>query len=300
MKKIIVAICILLTVSLWAEELPKIEYDKLTIGEEQTLEVMTWNIQNFPKSEYTVDYAVGIISAIDADVIGLQEMESDSAFAVLLSNLQKQNPEDKWNGFRANTNEWEMNLAYLYKSSLINVDSIYQIYPDDEEYHQPFPRKPLILEFSYFDQKLFVINNHLKAMPGEKNVVRRKEACKLLDEYIEKFLPEENVILLGDLNDQLTDEVEENVFTTFLDKPEEYKFVDLELSKNDSADWSYPYWKYRGHIDHILISNELYDEFENSDSFIKVITIDKFMEGGEDSRYKYITDHRPVVIRLKF
>ena len=300
MKKIIVAICILLTVSLWAEELPKIEYDKLTIGEEQTLEVMTWNIQNFPKSEYTVDYAVGIISAIDADVIGLQEMESDSAFAVLLSNLQKQNPEDKWNGFRANTNEWEMNLAYLYKSSLINVDSIYQIYPDDEEYPQPFPRKPLILEFSYFDQKLFVINNHLKAMPGEKNVVRRKEACKLLDEYIEKFLPEENVILLGDLNDQLTDEVEENVFTTFLDKPEEYKFVDLELSKNDSADWSYPYWKYRGHIDHILISNELYDEFENSDSFIKVITIDKFMEGGEDSRYKYITDHRPVVIRLKF
>ena len=300
MKKIIVAICILLTVSLWAEELPKIEYDKLTIGEEQTLEVMTWNIQNFPKSEYTVDYAVGIISAIDADVIGLQEMESDSAFAVLLSNLQKQNPEDKWNGFRANTNEWEMNLAYLYKSSLINVDSIYQIYPDDEEYHQPFPRKPLILEFSYFDQKLFVINNHLKAMPGEKNVVRRKEACKLLDEYIDEFLPKENVIILGDLNDKLTDAVEENSFNVFLDDKQNYYFADWEIAADSTADWSYPYWKYRGHIDHILISNELYDEFENSGSFVKVMTIDKFMEGGGDARYKYITDHRPVVIRLKF
>jgi len=300
MKKIVIALFILVTAFLWAEKLPKIDYEKLTIGEEQTLEVMTWNIQNFPKSEFTVDYAEGIISAIDADIIGLQEIESDSAFVVLLNNLQAQNPEDKWNGFRANTNEWEMNLAYLYKSSIIKMDSIYQIYPDDEIYHKPFPRKPLILEFSYADHKFYVINNHLKAMPGEKNVVRRKEACKLLDEYIDEFLPQENVIMLGDMNDTLTDSTEKNVFTTFLEKPDEYKFVDLEIAKNDSADWSYPYWKYRGHIDHILISNELYDEFENSNSFVKVITIDKFIEGGEDSRYKYITDHRPVVIKLKF
>ena len=300
MKKTIIALFILLTAILWAEELPKIEYDKLTIGEEQTLEIMTWNIQNFPKSEHTVAYVAGIISAIDADVIGLQEIESDSAFVVLLNNLQKQNPEDKWNGFRANTNEWEMNLAYLYKSSLINVDSIYQIYPDDEMYHQPFPRKPLILEFSYNNQKLFVINNHLKAMPGEKNIERRREACRLLDEYIDEFLPEENVILLGDLNDQLTDEVEENSFNVFLDDKQNYYFTDWEIAADSTANWSYPYWKYRGHIDHILISNELYDEFKNSGSFVKIVTIDKFMEGGEDARYKYITDHRPVGIRLKF
>ena len=300
MKTIIITLCIVLTASLWAEELPKIEYDKLTIGEEQTLEVMTWNIQNFPKSDFSIDFAAKIINAIDADIIGLQEIESDSAFVVLLDNLQTQNPEDKWNGFRANTNEWKMNLAYLYKSSVIKVDSIYQIYPDDEEYHQPFPRKPLILEFSYTGHKIYVINNHLKAMPGEKNVVRRKEACRLLDEYIMNEHPDANVIVLGDLNDKLTDAAEENVFTTFLDKPDEYKFVDLEIATNDSADWSYPYWKYRGHIDHILISNELFDEHESTDSYVKVITIDKFMEGGGDARYKYITDHRPVVIRLKF
>ncbi len=294
------AFCFLLSAFLWAEELPKIEYDKLTIGEEQTLEVMTWNIQNFPKSEYTVDYATGIILAIDADVIGLQEIESDSAFVVLLENLQAQDPEDKWNGFRANTNEWEMNLAYLYKSNMINVDSIYQIYSDDEIYHQPFPRKPLILEFSYFNQKFYVINNHFKARTGAKNEARRRDAVKKLDDYIMQDHPDVNVIVLGDLNDQLTDAAGENVFTAFLDKPLEYKFVDLEIAKNDSADWSYPYWKYRGHIDHILISNELYDEFDNSGSFVKVITIDKFMEGGGDARYKYITDHRPVVIKLRF
>ena len=300
MKKFIIALFILLTVILWAEELPKIEYDKLTIGEEQTLEIMTWNIQNFPKSEFTINYVSEIILAIDADIIGMQEIESDSAFVVLLNNLQVQDPENKWNGFRANTNEWEMNLAYLYKSSVINVDSIYQIYPDDEKYHQPFPRKPLMLEFSYLNKKLFVINNHLKAMPGEKNIARRKEACKLLDEYIDEFLSQENVILMGDLNDQLTDAAKENSFNVFLDDKQNYYFADWLIAADSTANWSYPYWKYRGHIDHILISNELYDEFENASSFAKVVTIDKFMEGGEDSRYKYITDHRPVVIRLKF
>jgi endonuclease/exonuclease/phosphatase family metal-dependent hydrolase len=300
MKKSIIVLCVIFTVILWAEELPKIEYDKLTIGEEQTLEIMTWNIQNFPKNEFSIDYVAKIINAIDADIIGLQEIESDSAFVVLLDNLQTQNPEDKWNGFRANTNEWKMNLAYLYKDSVIKVDSIYQIYPDDEIYHKPFPRKPLILEFIYAEQKIVIINNHLKAMPGKKNIVRRRDAVEKLNSYILENHPDANVIVLGDLNDTLTDPTEENVFTTFLDKPDEYKFVDLEIAKNDSVDWSYPYWKYRGHIDHILISNELYDEFQNSDSFVKVVTIDKFMEGGGDARYKYITDHRPVTIRLKF
>ena len=300
MKKLVISFILLSFTFLFSEQLTKIEYDKLSFGEENTLEVMTWNIQNFPKSEHTINYAAKIINAIDADVIGLQEIESDSAFVVLLKNLQAQDLEDKWNGFRANTNEWEMNLAYLYKSSIINVVSIYQIYPDDEKYHQPFPRKPLVLEFSYLSEKFFVINNHLKAMSGEKNMIRRRNACTLLDEYIDEFLSTANVILLGDLNDQLTDPEDENAFTVFLDDKQNYYFADWEIAADSTANWSYPYWKYRSHLDHILISNELFDEFENKGSEIRTITIDKFMQGGEDARYKYITDHRPVVLKLKF
>ena len=296
MKKVIIALCILLTAILWAEELPKIEYDKLTIGEEQTLEVMTWNIQNFPKSDFSIDYAAEVINAIDADIIGLQEMESDSAFFCLikqLNDLDKHN----WSGYRANRNHWKQELAFIYKTNLIGVDKIYEIYYGD---FKPFPRSPLVIEFTFAEQEILVINNHFKARTGAKNEARRRDAVEKLDSYISESHPDANVIVLGDLNDTLTDSAEENVFTTFLNKPDEYKFVDLEIAKNDSADWSYPYWKYRGHIDHILISNELYDEFKNSDSFVKVVTIDKFMEGGGDARYKYITDHRPVVIRLKF
>jgi len=223
-------------------------------------------------------------------------MESDSAFFCLvkqLNDLDKHN----WSGYRANRNYWKQELAFIYKTNLIGVDKIYEIYYGD---YKPFPRSPLVMEFTFNDQEIVIINNHFKAMPGTKNEKRRRDAVDKLDEYILNEHSDANVILLGDLNDTLTDTVEENVFTTFLNKPEEYKFVDLELAKNDSADWSYPYWKYRGHIDHILISNELYDEHDNSDSYVKVVTIDKFMDGGGDARYKYITDHRPVAVRLKF
>ncbi|RLC49706.1 MAG: hypothetical protein DRI23_08680 [Candidatus Cloacimonadota bacterium] len=296
MKKILYVVYFLLAAFVWAEELPEIEYDKLLVGDEQTLEVMTWNIQNFPKSEFAIDYAAEIINAIDPDVIGLQEMESDSAFFCLvkqLNDLDKHN----WSGYRANRNYWKQELAFIYKTDLIGVDKIYEIFYGD---YKPFPRSPLVMEFSYNDQEVVIINNHFKARTGTKNEKRRRDAVDKLDEYILENHPDANVIVLGDMNDQLVDEGTANVFTTFLEKPSEYKFVDLEIAQSESADWSYPYYKYRGHIDHILISNELYDEFEKSDSFVKVVTIGKFMEGGDDARYKYIGDHRPVVVKLQF
>ncbi len=298
MKKVLVVLCLLFTAILWSDELPKIQYENLKFGERETLEIMTWNIQNFPKSEHTVEYVTKIIRAIDPDVIGLQEIESDSAFSVLLNDLQKMDAVSNWNGYRADTNEWELNLAYLYKDSVINADSIYQIYPSDEKYHQPFPRKPLLMEFTYSDAKYYLINNHLKAMPGAKNIKRRRAASKLLDEYIDSNLPKENVIIIGDLNDQLTDIENENSFNVFLEQNSEYKFTDMHIAADSTANWSYPYWKYRGHIDHILVSNELFDELENAS--VKTIVIDEFMDGGEDSRYKYITDHRPVSIKFDF
>ncbi len=296
MKKILFALCTLLFAVLWSEELPKIEYENLSVGEEQTLEIMTWNIQNFPKNEYTIDYVAQVINAIDPDIIGLQEIESDSAFFCLvkqLNDLDKHN----WSGYRANRNYWKQELAFIYKTDLIGVDKIYEIFYGD---YKPFPRSPLVLEFTYNGQEIVIINNHFKASGGPENEARRRDAVQKLDAYILENLPDANVIVLGDLNDQLVDPSAENVFTTFLEKPAEYKFVDYEIAQNDIADWSYPYWKYRGHIDHILISNELFGEFENTGSFVKVVVIDKFMEGGDDARYKYISDHRPVVVKLQF
>ncbi len=256
---------------------------------------MTWNIQNFPKSEHTINYAAKIINAIDADVIGLQEIQSDSAFFALVAQLNEID-KNNWSGYRANTDKWNMNLAYIYKTDIIKVKKIYEIYDGD---YYAFPRRSLVIEFTFNEELFVIINNHLKAKTGEENRARRIDACQKLDKFIDKYHTDENVIVLGDLNDQLPDPEDENVFLVFLKDKANYKFADWEIAVDETADWSYPYWKYRGHLDHILISNELFDEFEKDGSVVKTIAIDKFMEGGDDTRYKYITDHRPVVLKLE-
>ncbi len=280
-------------------DLPEINYDKLRIGTDETFEIVTWNIQNFPKSEYTVHYAARIIQAIDADVYALQEIEDDQAFFELINELNNIDAVSDWSGFRANSDDWDLNLAFVYKTSIITVRKIFEIYYDEED-HYALPRHPLLMECTYNDQEIVIINNHFKAMPGLENENRRRAATSKLGSYLKVNYPDDKLILLGDLNDILTDPDSLNVFLDFLKDPGHYIFADYAIAADSTADWSYPYWKYRSHLDHILISDELFDVFNSKFSETRVITIDKFMDGGEEYRYKYITDHRPVALKLKF
>jgi endonuclease/exonuclease/phosphatase family metal-dependent hydrolase len=294
MKQFVILSIIIFFIGMQAVEMPEIDLASLAVGEKHTLEVMTWNLQNFPKHEFSIELASQVINAVDPDLIALQEIESDSAFFAVVNKL---NALDKhsWSGYRANRNYWKQELAYIYKTDEIKVNGIYEIFYGE---FQPFPRSPLVMEFQYQDQEIIIINNHLKARSGEENKIRRKNAIQKLDDWITSNHPDSNVIILGDMNDNLL--AEDNVFQIILDKPDEYLFADFEIASDEVADWSYPYTKYRNHIDHILISNELFDEFRNTDSFVKVVVIDRFMEGGEENRYQFLTDHRPVLVKLRF
>lgn len=297
-KKVIVTIVTLGLMTLLTA-LPSIDYSQLAYGDAATLEVMTWNLEHFPKhGEETIALAAGVILAVQPDIVAMQEIKSDSAFVALIAHLQAQDTENHWAGFRANSDAWDQNLAYIYKSSEVIISSISEIYRNDELYHGPFPRSPLVMEANWKGFELVLINNHYKARGGEENEARRAQASRLIDQYITANYDRANVIMLGDLNDKITDDKATNVFLPFLDKPEEYRFADMIIAQDSTASWSYPYWKYRGHIDHILISNELFDEFEQEASGVKTVVIDAVMEGGDDARYKYITDHRPVVLKL--
>ena len=303
MKQCVVLILLCWVILVTAAEnetvtIPEIELDSLAFGDTLTLDVMTWNIEHFPKHKETISYVAQVINAVTPDILGLQEIESDSAFAALIVELNKGSLE-QWGGFRANSDEWDTDLAFIYNSDRIIIRSIREIY-FEEEYDSPLPRRPLVLECDYKGHSIVVMNNHLKAMPGEKNEVRREAAMELIDKYIVEHYKDDNFIMLGDLNDYITDDEETNVFKVVLDRTDEYAFADMEIAANPEADWSYPYYKYRGHLDHILLSNELFDNFIDHDNDIKVVVIERFMDGGEQSRYDYITDHRPVIVKLRF
>ena len=62
--------------------------EDLTFGIDHTLEVATWNIENFPKyGQNTIDYVSQIIRKLDIDIIAFQEITDTVLFKQMLNNL---------------------------------------------------------------------------------------------------------------------------------------------------------------------------------------------------------------------
>ncbi len=283
----------------------QIGLENLAFGSDATVEIMTWNLEWFPKAGgQTVEYVARILYYLQPDVTGLQEIgDSDSFFAIVdrLNELD----DDTWEGYLANVpdDDFMMELAYIVNTSQVTVTTQpFEIYHSEGA---AFPREPYILQFSVGDEDFTVINNHLKCCGNgtldENNAwddeTRRQSACLLLDQYIRSNLSNDNVIVVGDLNDRLTDPAENNVFLNFLVSDNDYLFVDMDIAEGPSTNFSGPNWA--SHLDHILITSELFDEFEDANSAESVILVDDYLDGGWSEYYQYISDHRPVAWRFK-
>ncbi len=274
------------------------DLDDLYFGTDETFEVMTWNIEWFPKNDQiTVDYVTQIILALDIDILAIQEVDDIDMFDQMLNGL----PE--YTGYLESS--WFAGLAYIYKTDVIEINDIYEIYTSSP-YWSAFPRSPMVMDLNFMGENIYVINNHFKCCgDGTMNFddlgdeeTRRYTASNLLKEYIDTNLSNENVIVLGDLNDILTDAVANNVFQMIINDTENYLFADMEIAEGSTSDWSYPWWP--SHLDHLLITNELFDELDNSSSAVQTIKIDDYMDGGFDDYYENISDHRPVALKLDF
>ena len=261
----------------------------LRFGTDETLDIVTWNVENFPKQDnITINSLVELIDSLNVDIIALQEVESETDFMNLINKL------DDWEGYRANSASFNINLALLYSNNL-EVVSIYEIFEDD---WWSFPRSPLVAQIEWNGQNVYIINNHFKAMGGTENENRRESASEELEYYINNHLENYNVIVIGDLNDDLADEESINVFQNFINDSTNYKFVDMKIANGSSVNFSKP--DYPSHLDHILITNELFDDFENLGSTVETIHIENYFHGGWNEYENFVSDHRPVGLRLYF
>jgi hypothetical protein len=56
------------------------DLDELYFGTDDALDIMTWNIEWFPKNgQVTIDYVQQIINALDIDVLAIQEVDDISS-----------------------------------------------------------------------------------------------------------------------------------------------------------------------------------------------------------------------------
>lgn len=267
--------------------------DGLSFGDDTTVDIVTWNIQTFPRQGTdTVEYLAEAIRRIEPDLLALQEIESAARFADLLELLPD------YDGHRANSASYDIDLAWIWRTAEVQVDTIYEIYRHDS---YAFPRRPLVMECETGGRSLLLIGNHFKCCgdgwigEGWDEELRRRTASDSLHAWVEVNAPERDVVILGDLNDKIDDVTSRNVFQTFLDDADHWRFADAPLVA-DQASWS---WKLTSHIDHILVTDELFDDVDAPGASVLTIRVDQHLDNGMGEYQSMLSDHMPVGLRLE-
>ena len=265
----------------------------LSFGSADNLDIITWNLEWFPKNgQTTIDSLTTAITALDVDIIAVQEINNTSEFNNLILQL------NGYSGYYGGSN---LRLGFIYKSSL----SVNSISPILNNYSFEFAsRLPLLMDVTFEGVNFIIINIHFKCCgdgtldlsnPSDEET-RRYNAMNLIAQYINQNHSNDNVVVLGDFNDLLIDPSSDNIFQQVLDDSLNYTFADMAIANGGSANWSFPSWP--SHLDHILITNELLNELNNGT--IETILIDNFFSGGFFQYDAAISDHRPVGISLGF
>tara|TARA_B100001996_G_scaffold225515_1_gene173670 strand:- start:701 stop:1591 length:891 start_codon:yes stop_codon:yes gene_type:complete len=252
-------------------------------GEDNTLDIVTWNIENFPKNNLTNMYVRQIIDSLDVDIIALQEIVDIQNFNNILDSLG-----NDWVGFRSGEIDSDyQELSYIVNTQNIEIVSNPYTILNDNSYYFAY-REPYVLEISYQNNNFILINIHYKCCNGSED--RRLQASLLLHSYINTFFNDSKVIVLGDFNDLLIDD--NNVFSPFLSDMNNFYFTDFSIANSSNEFWSFPSWP--SHLDHILITNELFNYVVDT----QTVLVDWSLNGGLSAYDAYVSDHRPVMLKI--
>jgi len=249
------------------------------------LDIVTWNLQKFPLLSHSPQYVDDIIIQMDADIIAVQEIGSAFALEEVLAYIR----ETGWKGRLHGSGD--LKLGFLYNSNKVELSTLKIEFDDDKD---AFPR-PVIKtkvtpnpEIFGDTTELFLLNVHLKCCEGEENENRRRKAMSRIKSYVDGFHPDDMVVITGDFNDVLDAPEANNIFTSFLNDSPNYSIADLDIATGNNLFWSYP--SFPSHLDHFIISNELFSNVEN----VKTIIIEDCVPDYDE----VVSDHRPVLLSL--
>ena len=88
------------------------DLENLSFGDDNSLDVATWNIEWFPKNNLiTVNFVTEIINLLDLDVLAIQEVDDTTMFDQMLDSLPA------YLGYYESS--WFAGLAYVYKTQTV-------------------------------------------------------------------------------------------------------------------------------------------------------------------------------------
>ncbi len=260
-------------------------------GSDGTFDLITWNVKDFPRTGFrTIDTLAVLISDLNIDMVAFQEISDTTAFRDFLGHLPG------WDGIYAPDNYPDgtyQKTAVIWRTDRANVTYIEQLFVGSL---YQFPRPPIHLYCSVqfgdhqFDFHLIVL--HLKAEDTYDDYLRRRAAIIMLKAYLDTHVPsapDQDWIIVGDYNDDLSDSNSENVFLPILQDTTDYRFLTLPMAGNPY--WSsYPFLNLL--IDNILITTQANSEYGNGN------TITLRLDDEYSNYFSRISDHRPVMAQF--
>jgi hypothetical protein len=194
------------------------------IGSESTLEIATWNIENFPGAPSTPAVVADLIASMDLDVVVCEEIADESAWNELLLRLRDH--EGVLSTHVYTPTEYQK-VGVIYRSALVTAGEPTLLFQSDEFV---FPRPPLKLPITVDDdtpsaQTIELIGVHLKAGVSFEDAQRRRDAIIALDGHMRFQIDnngEPDIVLLGDYNERVIDAQDRAVLAPILTAPERY------------------------------------------------------------------------------
>jgi endonuclease/exonuclease/phosphatase family metal-dependent hydrolase len=279
---------------------------------ENVIAIVNWNLEFLGASskKYGTEYgppdetlqvanAGRLLNAIRPDIIALQEVSDDTAFKALVNMLPG------YEGRCSSRYSYSLDpsgdfppqkLCFVYKMSTVNLFRERVLFR--KEYDELLPpgafasgRLPYLLEADVTNngvtKRIYFINIHGKSGVSPDDHARRTFDARLLKDTLDEYYKHRNVIILGDLNDDLDVSIaagRESPYAPFVND-RNYVSISKELSDNG---W-HSTISYNDVIDHQVVSSTLAGSYVPGSALI----VNPF---GLIGRYGETTsDHLPVM-----
>lgn len=287
-----------------------------------TLEVVNWNMEWFGSSDPTLgpsnknlqqQNAETILKTIGADIFGLVEVVDESRLATIVSHMpgysyvignygSHVNPPDPTGGPLSGAQK----EAFVYKTSMFtniktrplinNQNTSSTSYNNWSSGRYPFLMTADVT-LNCVTKKVNFVLLHAKAntSPTATSYARRQASASELHDTLNTYFPTDNIIILGDFNDDLDQSITAGFTTTSYSSftTDNANFFSPTLALSIAGKKSTV--SYNDVIDHVMLSNEMQPFYLPASANILTDVASLISNYG-----KTTTDHYPVFTRYQF
>jgi endonuclease/exonuclease/phosphatase family metal-dependent hydrolase len=270
-------------------------------GTATTLDVGTWNVEwfgdagNGPTDEVLQFSTVAsAITAMDLDIIGLQEVVSSAQFTDLDTRLPGYTGVLASDGIvvggAGSYTPGEQKLALLYKPGVATLTSARIVLTNASNDFAGRPPLEATFRVSVNGalRDLVVLVVHMKAFTDAESWQRRVNAAAALKAYVDQTYPTQQVMVIGDFNDDVDVSISSgrvSPYAAFVADVASYAFPTAALSLARLPTTV----GFADAVDHHLVTNELLGAYVAASA--RAVRLDQYITG-----YGTITsDHYPVV-----